>query len=86
MTPCDHCPQRRDFLKLSLGAAALLLPGCGSSPTSGSTGATSIANSANNIYTFPFATYSELASAGGSRVFSVAATSGTKRVAVTRVS
>ena len=96
-TKCGFCKERRKFLGLTVksvsalalsGSAFTLLSACGkqSSPSGTTTAGTGIPNSANNIYDFSFSQYSQLQTAGGSIHVSVAATSGTQDLYVTRVS
>lgn len=95
---CECCPQRRKFLKSSLqafSAVALTVPAfglftaCGQSPLSsgapGTSGGTTVPNSANNVYTFNFSDYPQLQTAGGSIHVTIAAASGSKDLYVTRV-
>lgn len=98
---CGGCVTRRKFLEVGgqtiAGASIAVLGGgmlgsCGSGSSGGggggnaSSSGTKIANSSSGVYTFAFADYSALQSAGGSIQFSVSASSGTKNVYVTRVS
>lgn len=97
---CGGCVSRREFLEVGgqaiagasiVGLSANLLLGCGSGSSGGGGGAsgssaTKISNSSTGVYTFAFADYAALQTAGGSARFSVSASSGTKDVFVTRVS
>lgn len=95
-TPCSHRDGRRKFLKQgahALSVAALATPAlslfsaCAQSTSGSPAGpATPIANSSNNIYTLTFSQFSALQNAGGSVHVSVAASSSTQDLFVTRVS
>ncbi len=93
---CADCVTRRAFVGSGVkllsavamtGSVASLVTACGST-SSGSNAGTgiAIANNASGVYTFAFADYPVLNNAGGSIHVSVAATSGTKDLFVTRVS
>ena len=93
------CPKRRRFLEegwkvisaaaLSGPTLAFLSTGCQQAPLSyggpGVAGGVSIPNSPSNTYTFNFSDYPQLQTPGGSLTVTVAATSGSKSLFVTRV-
>jgi Rieske Fe-S protein len=92
---CARDCERRKFLKTGIQSVCALalapslsaiLGACNQAPLSNVTSPTaSIPTSANNIYTFSFAEYSQLQNPGGSIQVTINAASGAKDVFVTRV-
>jgi Rieske Fe-S protein len=92
---CDRLCERRKFLKTGIQSVCALalapslsaiFSACNQAPLTTVTGpTTSVPGSANNIYTFNFSSYPQLASPGGSLHVTINAASGAKDVFVTRV-